>query len=126
MVDTRADRGKRIQTAIQNSGKTQREIADLIGVAPQSITKWIKTGKIYIDNLQALAEVTGVDLRYFFASRHAISEPKSEYLAKQNELHALIDRLGEQQTRKLILCAQALLESDDNVEVNIAIGGKVV
>lgn len=59
-ADYRQSRGKRIADAIDASGKSQREVADLVGVTPQSITKWIRTGNIYIDNLQTLADIIGV------------------------------------------------------------------
>lgn len=126
MVDTKAVRGLRIQEAILNSGKTQREIAELIGVAPQSITKWIKTGKIYIDNLQLLADVTGVDMRYIVSGQPPtkISEPRALYQTNRSDLLTVLDQLDAQQAHKLLMCARAILDGAGDIEVSISIGGQ--
>ncbi len=125
MVDMRAARGARIQQAILDSGKSQREIAELIGVAPQSITKWIKTGKIYVDNLHALAELTGVDLRYIVSgyTPHHVSDQSEPYTTNRSELINTLDKLDAQQVHKLLICAQAFLEADADLDVSITVGG---
>jgi len=125
MVDIRVGRGKRIHDAILESGKSQREIADLIGVTPQSITKWIKTGKIYVDNLQTLADITEVDMRYLASgvtAKPEISEPAARY--DTSGLRDIVAQLDTRQAQKLLMCAHAILDSLGDVEISITVGGK--
>ena len=60
----REERGARILDAIKNAGYTQKDMAEMLGVSAQAATKWIKTGKIQVDNLWQIAELTGTDM-YF-------------------------------------------------------------
>ena len=125
MVDfKKQQRGQRILRAIQQSGLPQRRIAERIGVTPQSITKWIRTGNIYVDNLLALAEITGVELRYLLTgeSTPAINETAKKYNTARSELHDSIDQLDEKSTRLLKLCLNAIMESEDNLGIRIEIG----
>lgn len=128
MVDTRAARGDRIRQVILNSGKSQREIAELIGVAPQSITKWIKTGKIYIDNLESLASVTGADMRYIASGYRSdlVAEPSVKYITARSNLLDIINELDDHQANKLLVCARALVDADPDIDLTISVGGKKV
>lgn len=129
MVDIKSARGDRIRAVILESGKSQREVADLVGVTPQSITKWLKTGKIYVDNLQALADATNTDVRYIISGnpKFKIEQPEAPYYTKHDELHTLLDTLDQQQAQQLMLCIRAILNNgDSDFEINISVGKKKV
>jgi len=51
--------GIRVKSAILGAGLTQKQIAAAIGVSQQSVTKWIKDGKICRENMLLLSRVTG-------------------------------------------------------------------
>lgn len=54
----KSDISSRIRQAIKKTGKTQMEIAELVGVSNAAVTKWLKSGSIAIDTLTRLAKVT--------------------------------------------------------------------
>lgn len=58
---------QRVAKAIKESGKSQKQIADQIGVTPQAITRWLKVGTISKDNLFKLAMATDSSF-YWLAS----------------------------------------------------------
>jgi len=123
MVDKKIERGKRIRRVIQDSGKTQREIAEIVGVAPQSVTKWMTTGKISLESIEALADVTGLDIRYLMSGTNppAVAEHAALYHTQHHELHRFIDTLNDKRAQQLFACAQAIKENDDeNADVTIA------
>lgn len=55
----------RIRYALSKAKLSQSEAARLIGVTPQSVYKWLKSGQIDKDNLSKLAELTGFTLGWF-------------------------------------------------------------
>ena len=122
-TSVKALRGQRIARAIRDSGYSQREIADLIGVTPQSITKWIKSGNIYIDNLQRLSELTGRDIAYFIAmtdNKNGIQEPGRTYQTNSEILLDLAQKLSEKQLEKVIVFANALLACEsDSIKISV-------
>ena len=133
MVDEHIDnlktfRGERIADAIRESGKSQREIAALIGVTPQSITKWIRNGNIYMENLLKLADITGVDLRYLISGPKAIREEPPNYdRSPHSELHHLVDQLHDDQASQLTMVARAILDrGNSGLDLNISFGEPVV
>lgn len=96
-------RGKRIADAIKHSGKTQREIAALIGVSPQSISKWIQSGSIQAENLWTFAELTDTDIRYLM-----FGEP-----TPHADLHKLIDQLSPIQAKRAKLFVNTLFGCEE-------------
>jgi len=66
---------ERIRHALSRSGLSQTAAARLIGVTPQSVYKWIKTGKIDKANLQRLADITGFSLDWFLGNSERSWEP---------------------------------------------------
>lgn len=96
-------RGKRISDAIKKSGKTQREIASIIGVSPQSISKWVQTGSIQAENLWTFAEVTDTDIRFLMFGE---TTPNAE-------LHELIDQLSPVQIKRVKLFVNTLFSCEE-------------
>lgn len=86
-----------LQRYIAESGKTQKEIADIIGVSAPTLNEWV-SGKKFprIDKIQKLAD-------YFGILKSDLIEEKSE----EQEKPAIDDGLTESQ-RKLIDFAKGL------------------
>jgi phage repressor protein C with HTH and peptisase S24 domain len=76
--------GERVKEAIQGADLTQKQTALAIGVSQQSITKWIKEGKITRDNVLALSKVTGFTYTWLSTGQG----PKLHYHA--NSLYHLL------------------------------------
>ena len=51
----------RLQIALDSSGKSQRKIALAIGITPQALNKWLKTGNASKENLKDFSDETGCD-----------------------------------------------------------------
>ncbi len=108
-------RAQRISEAIKSSGKTQREIADIIGVTPQSISKWTQTGSIQAENLWAFADAIHVDIRYLMFGE----------TSSHGGLHQIIDQLSTQQAKQVALFVNTLLGCDDaNMEFSLVFSPK--
>ena len=54
-----------IRSAIEESGRTQKEIADAFGVTEQAVSGWLRTGKVDKRKLPKLANLTGKPLSHF-------------------------------------------------------------
>jgi SOS-response transcriptional repressor LexA len=59
------DLNEKIRYALKRASLTQTAAAQRIGVTPQSVYKWIKTGQIDKTNLQKLADLTGLRIDWF-------------------------------------------------------------
>ncbi len=90
-------RADRIKAAIDSSGCNQREIAEYVGVRPQSITKWLQSGNIASDNLALLAEVTGVNVQYLLFGETS----EQERYVQNIELHDLVEQLSAKQAESM-------------------------
>lgn len=62
--EVRAALAERIGLAIDRSGLNGREVADGMGVSPQSISSWRKTGKIAKERLPQFAAIVGVSIQW--------------------------------------------------------------
>lgn len=84
MLDTDAMK-RAISEAIDGSGLSHAYIADQLGVSPQAVTGWRRTGRIDKRRLPALARVTKVSLSTFMPdvaesrARHVRSEDPPPY-----------------------------------------------
>ena len=55
---------ERIRQAIRQTGKSQAEIAEAVGVSNPAVTKWLKSGSIAIETLIKLAQVTSCSFEW--------------------------------------------------------------
>jgi len=62
---TDTDMATAIRAAINDSGRTQREIAEAFGVTVQAVSGWLRTGKMDARKLPRLASITGKPLSHF-------------------------------------------------------------
>lgn len=82
---------EKLKLIIKDSGMDKKEIADLVGVSKQSVTGWESTGRISKSNLNRLADLLKVDIKWLlsdeaptdFDDSHgkvaAVSEQKYEF-----------------------------------------------
>ncbi|NRD34605.1 helix-turn-helix transcriptional regulator [Shewanella sp. DC2-4] len=56
---------RRISYTVENCGMSNTELARKIGVERTTVSKWLKTGKISIENFASLCVTLNVDPRYF-------------------------------------------------------------
>lgn len=95
------DLKERIKHALRSSNTSQSEAARHIGVSPQSVYKWVKTGHIDKENLQALADLTGFNVEWLLSGsgkrRGASAEIPADLPAPdlERQLHLLGQALGE-------------------------------
>lgn len=67
----------------KGTGCTQRQVAEVAGVSPQAVTKWLKGGSVEVGNLARLAEWSG----YSFQSLSR--------LVTENKLRLMPTRVAE-------------------------------
>mgnify|MGYP001131737037 CR=1 FL=1 len=76
---------ERIAQAIEHSGKSQRKIALAIGVSPQALNKWLKTGNAKKELLVKFSKITGVNFEWLvtglgdMTSENYVAERRSTY-----------------------------------------------
>lgn len=91
--------GARVRHAIKSAGLTQKQVAEAIGVTPQSVNKWIKEGKISRDHLMDLSTATGSTFTWLAtgegAQLHQVAETFFRNMAESGVVHAqVMDDLG--------------------------------
>lgn len=57
----RKDLGAHIGGRIKASGMTQQEFGDELGVCQQTISRWVNTGNVTIEQLQKITKVIPLD-----------------------------------------------------------------
>ena len=104
---------RNLQRFIADSGKTQREIAEAIGVSAPTFNEWA-SGKKFprIDKLQKLAD-------YFGILKSDLIEEKEKPVTddglteNQRKLIDFAERLSDDQAEKVLQLMQALLAFDE-------------
>lgn len=99
---------KNLRSLIEKSGKTQKEVADVVGVAPPTFNEWL-SGKKFprIDKIQKLADYFGI------LKSDLIEEKMTEEKEKDNELLAeIIVRMRMDDEFKSLVESLYLLDSD--------------
>lgn len=91
-----------IRVAIEESGRTQKDIAVAFGITEQAVSGWLRTGKVNKARLPQLAELTGKPLSHF--GMHApqprtkvVREAQPVYISpreKGQEEHLRVYHLG--------------------------------
>ena len=79
---------QKIRDAIQKSGRSKKDIAEIIGVTKQSITGWEESGRISKTNLLKLAELLQIDVNWFIADA-----PTHLDAPKYGKLHVVTNTL---------------------------------
>lgn len=57
----RKDLGRHIGGRIKDSGKTQGDIAKELGVSQQTVSRWVNTGNLTIEQLQKITKIVPLD-----------------------------------------------------------------
>lgn len=93
-MSTLADR---ISQSVKSSGKSQRQIAIAIGITPQALNKWLKTGNADKEHLLHFARETGVDFEWLLTGREyesATGKGASSSAIKLKETITQLDESG--------------------------------
>lgn len=69
-----------IRDALDRLGRTQQWLAEQVGVTPQAVTKWIKTGQISREKATEVARVLGVSLDVLLAGAATDSVEKGQVI----------------------------------------------
>ena len=102
---------KNLSYYVERSGKTQKEIAEILNVSPASFNNWIKGVKYpRIDKIEMLAN-------YFGILKSDLIEEKKETVTNngnglsdsKKQLIALAESCSEEQSEKLLQMMQILL-----------------
>lgn len=102
---------KNLSYYLERSGKTQKEIAEMLGVSPASFNNWIKGVKYpRIDKIEQLAN-------YFHILKSDLIEEKKETATdngsglseSKRQLIALAESCSEEDAEKLLQMMQILL-----------------
>ena len=93
----------RLRKAIDDSAATQQGIADYCDVSKQSVNNWKRNGRISVDNLKRVAEVTGY--RYAW-----IKDGTGEMLASDRDQEEMEFRLSESGSAYVVV-SEALAQS---------------
>lgn len=57
----RKDLGRHIGGRIKDCGMTQGDLADELGVSQQTISRWVNTGNLTIEQLQKITKIVPLD-----------------------------------------------------------------
>lgn len=97
----------RLRKALELSGKSQKDLADLFVISEAAVSKWLRTGKIGRDRLPVLAHYLSVSLSWLLSGEGPIKEPITVHVTEDEQKllsnYRLMDEEGKQ-------AAQALLE----------------
>jgi transcriptional regulator with XRE-family HTH domain len=102
---TQAEMGERISHAIEFSEKSQRQIADEVGVTKQAVTNW-KKGKIGWDAFIKLAETLGLEPA-------ELLPPPDDSDNNKKKLMSSYDSLGPRERDMLVQLAESWAGASD-------------
>lgn len=98
---TNTERARRIRDAMDNHEPPIRGtyIAATLGIKPQAVTGWRKTGRIAKDHLNRFARIVGKPVTWFMDNDQSAEQPLAAYLTDEEQqlLHAY--RQSSQQWR---------------------------
>ena len=61
----RMNLGKSIKVALANRELKNKDLAQMLGLSPSQVSKWISTGRMSIDNQKAICRALGIKPSYF-------------------------------------------------------------
>lgn len=102
---------ERLKTAIHRSGLKQYKLAELIGVEPPNVSRWVNGATYPSDaHFEKLCEILNVDVSFFETGSLLNDElTKSDLILR---LYTLVPKLDEDQMRTLLKMAEVFLEGD--------------
>jgi transcriptional regulator with XRE-family HTH domain len=83
---------KRISEIIKDSGLTYSELARRVNVERSAVGKWVKTGKMSIDNFASLCSELSIDPNYLLYGLESKNYPNTVMV----QLDVVINNLKEQ------------------------------
>ncbi len=101
---------ERIIKAIKHSGLNQRKIALEIGISPQALNKWTKTGNASRESLAKFSKVTGTSLEWLITGE---GEERESSLKKDLSLFAQSSPTSQQLAETITELSAKNLLSDE-------------
>lgn len=92
----------RLREAMRAISSTQAGVANALGIKPQSVGQWFKTGRISKETLAKVAELSGFSVDYMLgATQDGPAPAQADPFMQGAALQALVSREVASQTRKL-------------------------
>lgn len=107
---------KNLQYYMERSGKTQKELAEIIGVTAPTFNEWVKGKKFpRIDKMQKLADYFGILKSDLIEDKDEEERPVTEdgLTDNQRELIAFAKTLSENQAGKVLQLMKSIIAFDE-------------
>lgn len=107
---------RNLQMYMERSGKTQKEMAEIIGVTAPTFHEWAKGKKFpRIDKVQKLADYFGILKSDLIEDKKEQEKPVNddELTESQRELIAFAKTLSEEQAGKVLQLMKSILAFDE-------------
>lgn len=99
-----------LQYYVQKSGRTQKEIAEIIGVSAPTMNEWIKGKKLpRMDKVEKLANYFGI-LKSDLIERKKEPTAEDKLSQTKSDLIKIIDELSETEAAVLLASLQSTLQ----------------
>ncbi len=110
-------KGETIKQKLSLLGKTQKELAGLLGITPQAVNEILSASDVRSGSIEKIARVVGVPTSFFFESDFAledlaINRRKKVKIRSTNNIGIKVRLLLRQQHKKLIDLCQYVGMSD--------------
>lgn len=108
---------KNLQMYMERSGKTQKELAELMGVTAPTFHEWVKGKKFpRIDKVQKLADYFGILKSDLIEEKQVEEKPANDddgLTENQRELIAFARTLSEEQAKKVLQLMKSIVAFDE-------------
>lgn len=107
---------KNLQFYMEQSGKTQKELAEIMGVTAPTFHEWVKGKKFpRIDKVQKLADYFGILKSDLIEEKQEKEKPvyDDEFLENQRILIDFAKTLSEEQAGKVLQLMKSILAFDE-------------
>ena len=104
---------RNLRKYIADSGKTQKELADIVGVSAPTFNEWV-SGKKFprIDKIQKLADLFGI-LKSDLIEEKEKSATDDGLTENQRKLIDFAEQLSDDQAEKVLRLMQSILAFDE-------------
>lgn len=106
---------KNLSRYLERCPKSQREIAEIVGVSPSTFSEWVNARKYpRIDKIEILANYFGILKSDLIEDKENDPHPKKETpSAEADEIQRLLSKLSDEKKDQLIQYALFLLSQQD-------------
>jgi len=72
---------RRFRQALDDSNLTYQELADIVGVTPQAVYKWTRTGKIARKHIEPVCKAINVSIEWLLADSNELTKDERDILS---------------------------------------------